>query len=128
MKDIQVKKDVLIEKLKENRAKHRAIFEEAVTGYREQAITLLDQQLDRAKSGKKFNMFFTLIEPVDQTKDYDRAIGMLELSLDGTVSLSESDFRCFVLDEWGWKHQFLHSNSSYSAMAAAAMATEESQE
>ena len=122
MKDILVKKSTLIEKLKKNRAAHHKIFEEALVGYRKQAIKLLDQQLKRAKSGKKFHTYIVLTVPQDQTKDYDRAIGMLAMDLSDEVALSENDYRCYVLDEWNWKDQFLSTNSAYSRTASAMFA------
>lgn len=121
MDAVRVSKKTLLETLKKNRAEHRKIFLEALEGYRKEAIKQLEQQLERAKKGKKFDIYISLEQPQDQTKDYDRAIGMLELSLDTEVTLAESDYRNYVLDEWGWKGQFLSSNRAYSATAAATL-------
>lgn len=122
MNAVRVSKSMLLETLKRNRAEHRKIFLEALDGYRKEAIKQLEAQLERAKSGKKFSVYISLTQPQDQTKDYDRAIGMLELSLDTEISLPETDYRNYVLDEWNWKAQFLSSNVAYSATAATAWA------
>jgi hypothetical protein len=114
MNAINVDKAKLIETLKANREKHRKIFLEAQEGYREQVVAELDKMLDEARSGKKIRRAIHLIEPMDQTKDYDRAIAMLEMSVDATVALEEHDFQSYVLDQWGWKSQFNHSNALYS--------------
>jgi len=45
VKDITMKKSVLLEKLRENQKAHKAVFDEAVVGYKKQALALLEQQV-----------------------------------------------------------------------------------
>lgn len=123
MKEIKVVKTLLLDILKKNRDAHRKIFEEAQEGYRSQAIKLFEAELVRAKAGKRFQVSFSLVQPSDQTKDYDRVIGMLEMDTEHDVLLSEKDYQSYVLDDWQWKQNFLFSNSSYSDTAAALLAT-----
>jgi hypothetical protein len=78
MKSIMVKKDKLLDLLRNNRDGHRKIFLEALEGYREQAIRELECMLREAKRGKRIRRRVQLVEPMDQTKDYDRAIRMME--------------------------------------------------
>jgi len=106
----------LLEILKKNREAHRAIFEDALVGYRKEAIRLLDKALKDAKEGRKINTWIQLQEPVDQTKDYDRAIKMIEMSVDENIEINEGDFQCYVLDDWQWKTQFLHTNAMYTSV------------
>lgn len=122
MKSIRVSKTELVKTLEENRAKHRQIFDEAVIGYREAMVRELERRLDFAKANKRVDHYINLIQPVDQTKDYDRAIGMLKLSLDTEIELSEQDYISYVLDDWSWKKQFLTSNSAYSKTASDTVA------
>lgn len=117
MNSINVKKIDLLTTLRENREKHRTIFLEATEGYREAAIKELDAMLEDAKAGRKIRRSLTLVEPQDQTRDYDRAIRMLEMSQDDVIELEEHDFAQYVLDDWAWKRQFLLSNSAYSVTA-----------
>ncbi len=114
MNAIKVSKTTLLATLRTNRDKHRQIFLEAQQGYRIAVITELDNMLAEAKAGKKIRRSVTLTEPMDQTKDYDRAIAMLEMSVETEVSLEEHDFQQYVLDEWTWKRQFNTSNMLYS--------------
>lgn len=111
---ITVKKEDLLEKLTENRKRHREIFLEAQKGYREEAIRLLDKALQDARNGRKINTVIYMDSPVDQTKDYDRVIGMLTMATDTEIDLSESDYAKFVMDDWGWKEDFLLKNSLYT--------------
>lgn len=107
----------MLEKLRANRESHREIFLEAQEGYRTAAVAELDSMIADARNGKEIKRQLTLVAPMDQTKDYDRAIAMLEMSVDETIKLSEYDFSCYVLDEWRWKGQWSASNSLYSAKA-----------
>ena len=116
MNEVNVSRAELIAKLKQNRVKHREIFLDAQEGYREQVIVELDGMLAEAKSGKKIRRAVVLTEPMDQTADYDRAICMLEMSVDKFIRLSETDFACYVMDEWSWKRQFSASNMVYTKL------------
>lgn len=113
MRTIKIEVEKLRAVVQENREKHRAIFEEAMTGYRKAAITELDKMIADAKAGKKIRRSLTLVEPVDQTRDYDRVLKALELTSDTIVDLTEQEFAQYVLDDWGWKRQFIHANSTY---------------
>jgi hypothetical protein len=55
-----------------------------------------------------------LIEPMDQTRDYDRAITMLDMTTADDIELTPEQFQCYVMDDWSWKHQFSASNSNYT--------------
>ena len=118
MEAVIVDKGDLLVALKENRKKHREVFEKALIGYREEAIRLLDKALKDAKAGRKVNTWIQLQEPVDQTKDYDRAIKMIEMSVDTKIEISEHDFQCYALDDWVWKKQFTATNAMYLAKKA----------
>jgi len=114
---VNVKK--LIKILKDNRAEHRKIFLEALEGYRNECIKTFEKQLSAAKAGKDFTVFFELHQPVDQTADYDRIIGMLEMSTDIVINLTETEYQSYVLDKWDWKANFIISNAGYSPTASA---------
>lgn len=114
MDSIKVKKSELLEKLKVNRDAHKDIFDRACEGYRKMAIDLLEQMLSEAKAGKVIRRKVELQEPINQTKDYNRAIAMLEMAQDDIIELSEHDFAQYVLDDWSWKDQFTTTNSRYT--------------
>lgn len=113
MEVVKIKKSVLLETLKKNRQAHRNIFEEAQSGYRAEAIKLLDKALRDAREGREINTFVRLNAPIDQTKDYDRALKMIEMSVDENIEISEVDFACYILDDWNWKHSFMTTNAFY---------------
>lgn len=113
MKAVKISKKELLEALRKNRKAHRDIFLEAQDGYRIEAIKLLDKALENARKGRGIKMYFQLTAPVDQTSDYDRAIKMIEMSIDENIEISETDFACYILDDWSWKQNFLASNTMY---------------
>ncbi len=114
MNAVNIRRTDLLNTLRINREKHRTIFTEAQSGYRSAVIKKLDQMLAEARDGKKIRRSVSLIEPMDQTADYDRVIRMMEMSVDDTIKLEEHDFNSYVLDQWQWKNQFTASNRRYS--------------
>lgn len=121
MKEVTIQKDEALKALKSNRKSHRKIFEEAVEGFKNRAEEALSDTLDRIQQGKIEAVQVFLPRPVDHSKDYDREIRMLELSVDDTVTLSQQDFASFVMDDWAWRREFVTTNAAYSQTAAAAL-------
>lgn len=113
MQTVKVKVDELLVKVKANRKAHRDVFLRASEGYRAAAVAELDKMLEDAKSGKRVRRYLELVEPMDQTKEYDSVISMLELTCDEVVELTSQEFSQYVLDDWSWKDQFTISNSQY---------------
>lgn len=113
MNIVTVKRGQLLSILKENREKHREIFLKAIDGYRKHAIEHLSSMLQDAKDGKRIRRSLELPVPMDQTPEYDRVIGMLNMSIDDQITLSSNEFACYVQDDWSWKEQFTHSNTRY---------------
>lgn len=111
---VKVSKDDLLMKLRENRENHRRVFEEAIIGYRETAVKELDRSLSDARAGRKFKTHFQLVEPRDQTADYDRVIRMLEMSIDTTFEITDAQFECYVMDRWSWSEEFINTANRYT--------------
>ncbi|HVY04859.1 MAG TPA: hypothetical protein VHB46_02680 [Burkholderiales bacterium] len=58
--------------------------------------------------------FGQLSEPESYENDYDRAVRMLELSVDNRIVLTREEFSNFVLDEWRWTESFKSKVAIYS--------------
>lgn len=116
---VKVKKDALLETVTANRDKHRTIFLEAVDGFRTKAIEMLEQRLAEAKTGKRINVYINLPTPIDQTREYNKIIKMLEMSVDDEIELTQAEFGMYVMDDWGWKKQFSATNSAYTVSATS---------
>ena len=102
MQQVTVKRSELLERLETNRSQHRDLFLKAQDGYRAQVVRELEAMLKEARDGKRIRRTVQLQEPVDQTREYDRAIAMLSMSVDDVIELSARDFQCYVLDQWDW--------------------------
>ena len=113
MEKVKVHKVELLKILKKNREEHRGIFLMAQEGFKDAVITRLEVMLEDARNGKRIEQTLNLPVPMDQTKEYDRAIMMLDMSVDDKVTITEHEFACFVMDDWRWKDQFTLTNSSY---------------
>jgi hypothetical protein len=120
--EVTVNKVDLLTALRANRDRHRAIFEEALAGWRDRALEELDRQAERVRAGRRGNVQVVLPAPQDHTADYERVIGMLELDVEDQITLSEQDYAQYVDDDWGWRRQWLAQNSAYSATAQSYLA------
>ena len=119
MENQKVDKAKLLAILKQNREAHKAVFDEAMVGYKQQATKLLKEHLLRVQAGRNVRVHIVLTQPVNQTRSYERVIGMLEMALANEVELSEEDYQQYVMDDWSWKEEFLTSNARYSSTASA---------
>lgn len=118
--EVQVPRSDLLNVLLKNRDAHKAIVKEAREGYVIKAREALERRLKDLAEGKIVSLDFNLTVPVDNTKAYNTVIGMLQMSAEQTITLSASEYRCLVEDNWGWKQQFLFANSQYSQLANSA--------
>lgn len=115
MNAIRVKKDDLLAKLRANRENHKAVFDKAAEGYRAKVVSVLEERIADARQGKLPTLIFNLPMPMNQTAQYDRAIGMLEMTIEDTIELEEHDYQQYVMDEWGWSAATTATNSFYIA-------------
>jgi hypothetical protein len=122
METVTVKKDELLETLRKNRKEHRETFLEALDGYHKAALKALADRIEEAKNNKRVHLSFRLEQPKDQTKEYDRIIRMLEMSVASEVELTQQEFANYVMDDWSWMEQWLASNAGYSESASTKLA------
>ena len=119
MQSVKINRKELLKIVRENKTKHVAEYEEAVTDYKAGVIKLAKENLKLANSGELEKI--TRIKaapqaPVSYEDNYNRAIRMLELSVDKVIELEEHDFNQLVLDEWAWKRTFTAMSASYKSL------------
>jgi len=114
---VTIKKADLLNIVKKNRAGHQEQYQLAMKGYREQAVRVLTALLEAAQKSVPFNVrkVIELVEPQEHIKDYDRVTLMLEMSTADEIAINEREFSQYVQDLWGWKEQFVATNSRYSS-------------
>jgi len=125
MQKVKIKTSELLKVVEQNRNEHREIFEEALIGYQKEVLRQLEMRIADAKKGKRINTRFQIVEPVDQTHEYDRVIRMLKMTVDDVTEITQTEFAQYVMDDWGWKNNFITSNSNYSSKAASLSLKEE---
>ena len=115
----------LLEKLKANRQSHQQEWEEAHAKWRElqteqmqEYKAALQAAIDVATGGGKIEFpnrhDFVLEEPISHSKEYDKVIARMEMTVDETLYISHNDFDRYVLDDWSWKREFAATASLYN--------------
>lgn len=113
MDSVKVKKGDLRARIQLNRDKHHTEYMEAFTGYKRACIQALETNLEAFRAGTRQRIVINEQPPEDHTKDYDRVLTMLDMSVDDEVTLDVSAFSQYVMDDWGWKQIWATSNSKY---------------
>ncbi len=119
MRSVKVERFELLTIVRENKKKHVKEFDEAVKDYKKAAVKVAKEHVELAKTGDLDQIAKIRAMPQRPTsyeKDYDRAIRMLELSVEDTIELEEDIFNQLVLDEWTWKNAFVASASLYKTL------------
>lgn len=113
---VTVKREALLAAIKKNRQKHSEDYIEARAGFRDHVRILATTLAADCEVGKdpELKPLRQLEEPRSYLPDYDRAIAMLEMSVDDLLEISEERFREYVLDEWNWSDRFRQMSMSYA--------------
>jgi hypothetical protein len=56
-----------------------------------------------------------LAVPSHHLKDYDRALKMLDMSVEEEVILTAIEFSQYIADKWSWKASFDSTGMAYNA-------------
>ena len=116
MRTVTVKKQQLIDKLRENKEIHRREFTEAMVGYWitfEHGLKVIQEKVKKRDLAVDHSIPIEA-RPTSHEAEYDRAIKMLEWELSDEVTLSVNDFQCYVMDEWNWQRSFKSMHATYS--------------
>jgi|WetSurMetagenome_2_1015567.scaffolds.fasta_scaffold662137_2 hypothetical protein len=131
---VRVSKDDLLKKLKYNRTEHEKTYNEIMAvrqnkildelhGFKAKFKKELAVRMDKATSDIEYTpssitLSISALKPENHTKDYDRVISLLELSLDEELELSSSELNQYVNDDWSWKQGFMTCSGTYLAPTA----------
>ena len=116
MNAIKMNRLALFEIVRANLKKHVSEYTEAVDDYKTLVLNIAESNLALAKTGDLTNLDKIKQKPnkpVSYEVSYNRAIRMLELSVDEIIEVEEDVFNQLVLDEWHWKQSFVASNTMY---------------
>jgi len=110
---IRVDKVELLKALIENRETHGAAYEKAKAGYIRVTTEQVKTYLTRLANGELLERAFLPAPPEDHTSDYDDVIAMMTWSTDDTIELGQQQFKQYFNDDWGWKENWMVSNTAY---------------
>lgn len=119
MKSVKIDRLELLEIVKQNAEKHIRDYEESVEDYKVLVAKLAKANLKLANTGdlKEISKMKKIpSEPVAYADNYNRALRMLDLSVEETIEIEEHIFNQLVLDEWGWKQSFVAAGALYKSM------------
>ena len=119
--EMTFKVEELLGILRANLKDHKKIIKEAKAGYKKAIIAECKAKLDAAKKGEDFDKHFKSTLPGDHSRDYERTIKMLEMTVDEELDLTGDQFECYVMDRWQWQESFLATTSAYSNFANVKM-------
>jgi hypothetical protein len=103
--------------LRDNRQKHRTVYDAAMAGWRLQALVSLEERVASLRAGGTPDLYVSLPKPTDHTQDYNQAIRMLELHTDTTIRLDSETAAHYIEDNWQWRRTWGQSASSYAQKA-----------
>ena len=120
---VKVNRKNLIEKLKENRGKHKKEYDEAVEAYQAACVKELQDALKKVR-GWKTAADYDAVQvynhlPAHHLKAYDRVLASLEMSVDEDLVITAEQISQFVMDEWNWSESFRSTANIYKTAAAA---------
>ena len=112
---VQIDKTKLLAALKEARKQHKETYEKALELWRED----LEKACKEVKADNLTDFPRSLHRisnsvPSSYDDDYRKIIRLYEMESRDEVTLTQSQFNQYVLDEWGWKRVAM-SNAYYSS-------------
>ena len=116
MNKVTMQKAELAAIVQRNRGEHRSKFEEALEGYKLEAIDELEAHIARIRSGSVKEVLVHLPAPQDHSGDYDRVLGMLSHEVEDVVTLDASSYERYVMDKWPWTNAFEETYHTYSSV------------
>lgn len=113
---VRVETIALIGMIRDNMAAHKAEYEQAIAGFWDEFHDLVSKAADetREDARKLAEKAVYLKRPESHVDDYERALAMLEASLDDELEITSDQFNCYWLDQWRWKEDFSSTAALYN--------------
>lgn len=115
MDKVKINRKQLLDIVKENRRTHVEDYQEALMGFQKVYCDKLQKALEKAQTENPEDIegYVSETPPQSREKGYNTLIRKLEISVDENIELSDTEFNCYVMDEWGWKTEFSNSVNKY---------------
>jgi hypothetical protein len=116
LKSVRVSKGFLLEKLETNKVEHEKAYYQILDARQDKVVEVLKEELKKAKADRTYQPTLYVPLPENHVKDYERAITILNASLDKEFELTSSEFDQYVNDDWQWKTTFMTTSGCYIPM------------
>ena len=116
---VHVKRTLVIEKLKENRTKYAAVYDDARKAYLEKVKEWLANTLKTVEKGEDFDLYCRFEKPEHHLEDYDDAIALLEDATDDVIEITTDQHAAFMRNKWDWMNRAKMSLGVYSQTASS---------
>ena len=112
-----VSRGKLLEVLRKNRDRHVENYQIATEERELEIAATLKAELTKSRKDSNYKFPDKLLFPKceNYAAEYDRAIRMLEMSVDQIVELDNQQFDQLVMDNWSWQREFLRTANTYAA-------------
>jgi hypothetical protein len=127
MDNTKINREKLLTIVRDNLVKHQNEFKESLVDFakamtviaeKNKRISLKNLKLVKADVNSKLEQpVGYLAAPRSYETEYNRAIRMLELSVDENIVVEQDVFNQLVLDEWSWKQLFVGTSSMYKTFS-----------
>lgn len=114
---IQVTVKDLLKHLERNKAAHVKEYSSALKVYFKKLKSELAKMTESVAASKmrSDDYIIRFARPVNKSKEYDKYIRMLKMSVDTQVEISATEYDCFVNDEWEWIQYAKTTNTFYNS-------------
>ena len=102
---------------------HMDNYKKAMVAFKKKLQAKLEWMVKAVAAGKRISMNVHLLTPMKFDQEYDRVISMLEHTTDKSITLSELQYRNYVMDKWDWQRNFNSNTMSYAGVTGPAGAT-----
>ena len=116
MNQVKVSKTKLLIKVTENRETHISEFNESYAAWVQSCKEFHLRQVESLQFHNKEVDISKPPRPHSYAADYDRVIAMLNMSIDGEITLTSKEFEQYVMDSWSWSESFKSLTSSYKGV------------
>ncbi len=118
MNNVKVCRNKLLDTLKDNLEKHKVDVKEALEARHTETKEYFKNLSEKIEKDPTFQPKETISfpKPQDNSAEYERAIRMVDMSVEDIIELTEDQFDKLVMDNWYWKQDLIRTASMYGKM------------
>ena len=115
LQETNIDRSKLTTTLKDNLKDHIEIYDLALATWRDEYSKYVADFAKKVKAGDFKVSFSPPTKPSSYAKKYEDVISQLDMSSDQVIKLDATEFKNYILDEWGFSASFYNSVSFINA-------------